>query len=273
MNAARSSRPGPSGGNPQRATALPYTTLKQELLDGVIRPGERIVDTDVCARLGVSRTPVREALLALERDGLVRIVPRQGYFASEISVSDALDAYQLRFILEPIATALAARQITDRELSELRGVLAALSELEDDPSESALVHAIELNKAFHVGIAEASGNGRLARVMSDLMDALGRLVRVDLRTRTSAAATWRFEHHQILAALEARDPERAAEAVRESFLRDEGLLLARARDDLARLFRPGELATAFALRALTGSDVEDGPPGDGRTQPARRGQS
>ena len=108
-NRAREARSGPR--------SRPVTTLKRELLDGVIRPGDRIADMDICARLGVSRTPVREALLALERDGLVRIVPRQGYFASEISVSDALDAYQLRFILEPIATALAARQISAEEIS------------------------------------------------------------------------------------------------------------------------------------------------------------
>jgi DNA-binding GntR family transcriptional regulator len=250
MNAARSSGPGPGAGSQERATVQAYTTLKRELLDGVIRPGDRIADMEICARLGVSRTPVREALLALERDGLVRIVPRQGYFASEISVSDALDAYQLRFILEPIATALAARQISAEELSDLRALLASMQEIEDDPSENALAQAIELNKAFHVHIAEASGNGRLAKVMSDLMDALGRLVRVDLRTRTSAAATWRFEHQQILLALEAGDPERAAEAVRDSFQRDEGLLLARARDDLGRLFRSGEPPSAQALRAL-----------------------
>jgi DNA-binding GntR family transcriptional regulator len=241
MNAARSPKPRPQRATQQRATALAYTTLKQELLDGEIRPGERIVDTQICARLGVSRTPVREALLALERDGLVRIVPRQGYFASEISVSDALDAYQLRFILEPIATALAARQISDAQLGELREVLAELSSLEDDATDAALAQAIELNKSFHVLVAQASGNGRLARVMADLMDALGRLVRVDLRTRTSAAAAWRLEHREILAALEARDPDRAAAAVRESFQRDEGLLLARARDDLGRIFRSGEL--------------------------------
>ena len=188
----------------------------------------------------------------------MRIVPRQGYFASEISVSDALDAYQLRFILEPIATALAARQITAAgALRSSAHFWRRCTSIEDDPSEGALARAIELNKAFHVRIAEASGNGRLARVMSDLMDALGRLVRVDLRTRTSAAATWRSSTMQILAALEARDPDRAAEAVRESFQRDEGLLLARARDDLGPAVRIGRArerpACARCGRAEDGS--------------------
>lgn len=218
----------------KRATEVAYTTLKRELLNGTIRPGERIADAEICRRLKVSRTPVREALLALERDGLVRIVPRQGYFATEIGVSEALDAYQLRIVLEPLATALAARRISENELHTLRELLAALAVVEEDSSDTALVEATELNKRFHVLIAEASGNMRLARVLSDLLDALGRLVLVDLRTRRGAARTWRDEHEEILAALEARDPDRAFAVVRAAFRSDEGLLFARARDDLDR---------------------------------------
>ena len=225
-----------SGG---RATKVAYETLKRDLLDGVIRPGDRIVDTDVCRRLKVSRTPVREALLALEREGLVRIVPRHGYFASEISVSDALDAYQLRFVLEPLATALAAQRITAEEVAQLRRILAELDAVEDAPTESALARATELNKEFHVRIAAASGNSRLARIFSDLLDALGRLVLVELRTRGSVASQWRAEHHAILAALEAHDPERALAAVRESFQRDEDLVFVRARDDLRNVIGSG----------------------------------
>jgi DNA-binding GntR family transcriptional regulator len=226
-----------------RATKVAYTTLKRDLLSGTIRPGERIVDSDICRRLKVSRTPVREALLALERDGLVRIVPRQGYFATEIGVSEALDAYQLRIVLEPLATALAARRISDDELHVLRELLAELAVAEADPSDTALVEAIELNKKFHVLIAEASGNARLARVLSDLLDALGRLVLVDLRTRRASARTWRDEHEEILAALEARDPDRALAVVRETYRYDEGLLFARARGDLDPVLGSGLLST------------------------------
>src|SRR5947199_10368305 len=103
-----------AGGHMRRSTKQRvYEALKRELLDGVIRPGERINDSEIAARFSCSRGPVREALLALEQEGLVRVVPRHGYFASEISVGAALDAYQLRLILEPIATAMAAQRITD----------------------------------------------------------------------------------------------------------------------------------------------------------------
>jgi DNA-binding GntR family transcriptional regulator len=229
-----------------------YTALKRDLLQGTIRPGERILDADICRRLKVSRTPVREALLALARDGLVRIVPRQGYFATEIGVSEALDAYQLRIVLEPLATALAARRISDEELTELRQLLSELSRVEESASDTAVVDAIELNKKFHVLIAEASGNLRLARVLSDLLDALSRLVVVDLRTRRGTAGTWRDEHEKILAALEAHDPDRAFAVVREAFRSDEGLLFARARDDLDRVLGPDlsdEVLTADATQS------------------------
>jgi DNA-binding GntR family transcriptional regulator len=204
-----------------------YEALKRDLLEGVIRPGERIVDAEIAVRLHVSRKPVREALLALERENLVRVVPRQGYFATEISVRAALDAYQLRLILEPIATAMSAQRITAAELKALRD----LANVEADGSEDGFVRAVEMNRAFHVRIAEASGNARLARIMAELMDELNRLAYVELRT-TRTVASWRDEHLEIIAALEQHDTARAAAVVRATFLRDEGLLPLRAQSDL-----------------------------------------
>jgi DNA-binding GntR family transcriptional regulator len=207
-----------------------YDTVKRDLVEGVIRPGERIVDAELCARLHVSRTPVREALLALEREGLIRIVPRQGYFASEISLREALDAYQLRLILEPIATAMAAQHISTDELHELRG----LADVVMDGSDDGFARAVEMNAAFHIRVAAASGNHRLARIMADLMADLKRLAYVELRT-AQTAVSWREEHLEIVEALAERDPARAAQVVRASFQRDDGLLPLRARSDLAIL--------------------------------------
>src|SRR5690348_10756274 len=113
------------------ATQRAYEALKGRLVSGDLQPGDRIVIDDICAELGISRTPVREALLALEREGLVRIIPRQGYFVTEISYREALDAYQLRFILEPIATAMAARRINQEEVASLR----TLADVATDGSE------------------------------------------------------------------------------------------------------------------------------------------
>jgi DNA-binding GntR family transcriptional regulator len=207
-----------------------YKALKQEILEGTVRPGDRIDDHATAARFACSRAPVREALLALEQDGLVRVAPRHGYFASEISVSAALDAYQLRLILEPIATALAAAHITDEELIKLQ----ALAVVEDDSSDAGLSGTVAANRAFHVGVARASGNARLARLMGELLDELNRLAYVELRAGRSVAS-WGAEHGEILAALAAHDPGRAAGVVRATFLRDEGLLPGRARAELVQV--------------------------------------
>jgi DNA-binding GntR family transcriptional regulator len=216
-----------------------YGEVRRDLLDGAIRPGDRIPDVEICARLGVSRTPMREAMLALERDGLVRIVPRQGYFAAEIIASDVLDAYDVRFVIEPIVTAMAATKITDGQVEELR----SLADIPVDESELGHARAIELTKAFHLQIAELSGNARMTRLMSEVLDVLGRLALVDLR-RYRSVESWRTEHLQIIEALEARDPAAAAEAVRASFEHDAGLLPGGSRRDLASLLsavHPGRL--------------------------------
>jgi len=135
-----------------------YEFVKQQVLDSVIRPGERINDAHLCAALNVSRTPVREALLMLAQEGLVAVFPRHGYFASEISVGFALDAYQLRLILEPIATAMAAERITPTEIAALR----RLVDVDIDANGNSVADVIALNKRFHVTIAQISGNSRLA---------------------------------------------------------------------------------------------------------------
>jgi DNA-binding GntR family transcriptional regulator len=225
-----------------------YELVRRDLLDGIIRPGERIPDAAICATLGVSRTPMREAMLALERDGLVRIVPRQGYFAAEIIASDVLDAYDVRFVIEPIVTAMAATKITDAEVEEVR----ALAEILADKSEAGLARAIELNKAFHVRIAQLSGNARMARMMSEVLDVLGRLALVDLR-RFRSVESWRTEHLGIIDALAARDPAAAAEAVRASFDHDAGLLPGGSRDDLAHLLNAVHHRSPDAGAADSGS--------------------
>src|SRR5579884_2200332 len=189
------------------ATNRVYEAVRRDLLEGVIKPGDRIPDAEIRAALGVSRTPVREAMHALEQEGLVRIVARQGYFASELSLSDVVDAYQLRYILEPIVTALAATRATDDDVERLR----ALAEFKGDDGD--VTGAIQANKDFHLAVAGVAGNPRLVRLLGDVLDALGRLASFDLRYWRTPE-TWRAEHLAITDAIAARDPVRAAEVDR-----------------------------------------------------------
>ncbi len=213
------------------ATGRVYDVVKRDLLDGVIKPGERIGDAELREELGVSRTPVREAMLALEQEKLVRIVPRSGYFAAEISFADIADAYQMRFVLEPLVSAMAATRISDEEVDELR----ALADVGTDGSPDGVLRAVEFNKRFHLRAAEIGGNGRMTRAMSEALDALGRLAMLDLQ-RGRTVESWTEEHLGIVKAIETRDPVRAANAVRATFEPDQGLLVKRTWSDLTHVF-------------------------------------
>jgi DNA-binding GntR family transcriptional regulator len=212
------------------AASRVYETVKRDLLDGQIRPGERIGDEDLRERLSVSRTPVREAMLALEKEQLVRIVPRQGYFAAEISHADVVDAYQLRFLLEPIATAMAARRFRDSDIEQLR----ELAHVSLDGSDASVTDAIDRNKQFHVLVCEVAGNGRITRAMSEALDALGRMAVLDLQKRRTGES-WTAEHLVIVDAIASGDPARAAAAARATFEPDEGVGISRTRADITEI--------------------------------------
>jgi DNA-binding GntR family transcriptional regulator len=210
-----------------RAVEQAYEEIKRRLMRGKMVAGERVDVVSLCRQIGVSRTPVREALVALEKEGFVQAVPRRGYFVREISFQDALEAYQLRIVLEPIATALAARRVQEDDLAVLRD----LAEIASDGSEESITRAVERNRRFHVRIAEASGNSQLAKIMTDLMDNTERLLYIELDTDRTYTE-WSEEHLVILEALEARDSERAAMAARATFARDSMFLSARVKDEL-----------------------------------------
>src|SRR5205823_5950660 len=117
------------------------------------------------------------------------------------SFREAFDAYQLRVILEPIATALAARRITSGELDGVR----ELANIVTDDTEGSFDRAVERNREFHLAIARASGNARLAGIMADLMDDIKRLLYAELRTEHTEA-DWCEEHNAIVDALERHNP-------------------------------------------------------------------
>ena len=92
-----------------------YEELKRQILVGEIAPGTRMMEVDLADEMGVSRTPVREAIRKLEKEGLVTIEPRRGAYASDISIKDMLDVLEVRQTLEGMAASLAARKVTEEE--------------------------------------------------------------------------------------------------------------------------------------------------------------
>ena len=184
-------QPGPQGNST-------YQRLLEEIRDGALLPGDRLREIELSERLGVSRTPVREAIRQLEADGLVTHVPRQGATVRSLDYAEVMELYEMRAVLEGTAARLAARAASDIELDELDILNDRLAEAGTGPD------AAQINRVFHATLLDAAKNRFLAKSMLSLQKALLILGPSQLldSERAAAAVT---EHRRIMAALKARD--------------------------------------------------------------------
>jgi DNA-binding GntR family transcriptional regulator len=175
-------------------------------MTGRIRPGDRLVEGELARVWGVSKSPLREALKALQHEGLVEAVPRRGYLVTPITVKQVADLFDLRLIIEREAAARAARSATAAHVDELRGLVGDPY----TPGDLDSYHRfLSQNKQFHLAVARATGNQRLVVLLERLLDEMERLFHLGLDVRDRADMLVR-EHQDLVAAIEARDPERAA---------------------------------------------------------------
>jgi DNA-binding GntR family transcriptional regulator len=197
-----------------QAAAGPYEKLKLMILDGELAGGEPLVERPLAERLGVSRTPVRETIFRLEREGLVRVVEGKGAFVASYTLEDMIEIYQMREGLEPLAARLACQHLAGAEIdhheAQLKRYRARPALRQEDPGKWRL-----LGRDFHNMFIRASKNARLIRAIEgmqhqiELFRGLGRNInpRTDLKSAVE-------EHWEILQALRARNPQRAEKAVR-----------------------------------------------------------
>jgi DNA-binding GntR family transcriptional regulator len=145
-----------------------YDDLKRDIISCVLRPSQVVYEADLAQRYGVSKTPVREALNTLRQEGYIDVVPRRGYIVAPISIQDVQQILNLRMILEPAAAELAAQHATADQLRQLRR-LAQRAEAQRDPQ------AFGVDQQFHVMVAEASGNPRLAKYIAKVLEEVERV--------------------------------------------------------------------------------------------------
>lgn len=184
-----------------------YVRIVADIRSGAILPGDRLTETELAARFGVSRTPVREAIRQLEADGLVTHTPRVGATLRKLDHAEVSELYEMRSVLESTAARFAARAASDVELGELCQLHNAMRSTHD-----ALALA-QLNFQFHQALLDAARNRfllRSAQSISNTMLILGTsTMRADERAIEANA-----EHGQILTALQNRDPDAAENAMR-----------------------------------------------------------
>lgn len=185
-----------------------YARLKKDIATGVMPPGSRVRETEIAERLGISRTPVREALRRLEGDGLIVHAPHQGAVVAQLDHQSVIELYDMREMLEGTAARYAARHASEAEIQDLGELVESERAAAGDPGARA-----ELNRAFHASLYRAGHNRYLLRALLALGDAM------ILLGGTTLAAEERFqaalgEHADIVAAIAARDPDRAEATAR-----------------------------------------------------------
>ncbi|WP_349368869.1 GntR family transcriptional regulator [Salinarimonas sp.] len=167
------------------------------------RPGDRLREEEVAARLGVSRTPVREALGRLQEKGLVEAAAGRGLAVARLGMQQVLELYAMREELEGAAARFAAQQASPVELDNLVRLNAELAAAEDDAWRAA-----EINRVFHERLYDAARNRYLSQALDDLQDTVALLPSTTFQVPGRAASAAQ-EHRALLEALSARDSERA----------------------------------------------------------------
>jgi DNA-binding GntR family transcriptional regulator len=185
--------------------------LRDEILDGRLPAGIRLVETELAERFGVSRGPVRDALAELAREGLALDLPRRGTFVSSLTEADLADVYVIRRAIEEAAVRLAIEHATDEEIAEM---YAALQATEEAYAGGDLAAAWEADMAFHRSYCRMSANGRLLSLFEELASQTVLLMRTALATHASLGWTPPVEFHRHIAdGIRGRDPEAAVAAV------------------------------------------------------------
>jgi DNA-binding GntR family transcriptional regulator len=191
-----------------------HTILQQRILDGVLRPGERIDLDAIAQELAVSRTPVRTALRQLESEGLVTIYPHRAVMVSELSADDLEQMYAVRIHLESLAAELAVPKLTDDDISGMRQVQRELVQVVDDANPALFA---EKDRAFHLALYRGANNKFLLRLIDDLRKASLRFLTV--YATVERLGTSSGEHDQIIAAAEARDAKRVEALIQQNLER------------------------------------------------------
>ena len=146
-------------------------TLRNAIIEGVLKPGERLMEIQVSEELGVSRTPVREAIRKLELEGFVVMIPRRGTYVSDLSIKDINEVFEVRTALDVLAAGMAAERITVDELEQMERLLVELGEyIEQNDIEK----IVEADSKFHDLLYSASRNNRLVGIINNLREQLTR---------------------------------------------------------------------------------------------------
>ncbi len=187
-----------------------FNTLRQAILTGELKPGERLMEIHLANRLGVSRTPIREAIRKLELEGLVTMIPRRGAEVAQITEKSMLDVLEVRRAVDALCVELACERIDEEALEAL---LMARDEFERAVRSKDLKKIAQADVAFHDIIVEATGNKRLVQLVNTLSEQMYRY-RFEYIKDSSQHGRLVEEHRSIYEGIRKRDKEAASRAAK-----------------------------------------------------------
>ncbi|HHW03562.1 MAG TPA: GntR family transcriptional regulator [Thermoanaerobacterales bacterium] len=188
-----------------------FGALREAIITGELKPGERLMEVQLAEEMGVSRTPVREAIRKLELEGLVVMIPRKGAYVAGLSLKDAADVFEIRESLEGLAAALAAERITDEELEAMEKILTEISSASEKDDVETI---IKKDAEFHQILFAATRNDRLAQIINNLKEQIDRF-RVQSFTNPDRIKSILQEHRRIVDALKDGDADRAEKLAKD----------------------------------------------------------
>jgi len=185
-----------------------FDTLREAIMDGSLKPGERLMEVQLAQKLGVSRTPVREAIRKLELEGTVTMIPRKGAYVAEVSLKDISEVLEVRAALEGLAATLAAEKMDESGLKLLQEKASEFEAAAKDMNRDDL---IKLDVEIHEIIFQSTDNQTLMNLVDGLREQVQRF-RISYLSTMQNAEDIIVEHRELIGALLKKDPELARNA-------------------------------------------------------------
>jgi DNA-binding GntR family transcriptional regulator len=201
-----------------------YQKLKDSIRENEFPPGYQGSEQEIAGRLGMSRTPVHEAVIRLQEEGLVRVLPRRGVVVCAISADDMREIYVVIIALEAAAAELMAEKPSQERLLTTRDLEACNKAMENALKKDDLAAWAKADESFHRLLIEQSGNKRLLRMYHTIMDQSHRARMITLRIRPSPAGSVK-EHRSIVDAIKRGNSSKARELAKEHRVRARDQLL------------------------------------------------
>lgn len=188
--------------------------IKQQIISGELNPGDRIVETKLARELGVSQTPVREAIRHLHGEGIITIVPNKGPMVRTLDMKDVFEIYSVRSMLEGLAIRLATQNATDEQIAGLESFYGEMKQKLHDDSVSSLLHD---SSHIHRTIIEMAGHSRLLNMYQSIS------FQISLVNRLLGAKSTKQkevdQHLELIEALKKKDPDTAEQTMRKHIFR------------------------------------------------------